>query len=223
MIKWPCGITYETKVVVQNTIVKQPWFNSRSLHYSQAYKPPITRTNQHIILHIKKVTERAPQYHLQRYLWFLNKSIISKRKKYSGFCKILVFLSMEKSLGAIKHPQITYWPFHYCGLNSRFRSFYGLQTIRGSRWDHASLCGRKKSRLQELIKVIFPRQDRPVCSKNIFFHLMQWTPNQSMLHHTFKLKRAVKHVEDRARDKRTTPINVTDCIQSAGSINHVKS
>lgn len=159
MIKWPCGITYETKVVVQNTIVKQPWFNSRSLHYSQAYKPPITRTNQHIILHIKKVTERALQYHLQRYLWFLNKSIISKRKKYSGFCKILVFLSMEKSLGAIKHPQITYWPFHYCGLNSRFRSFYGLQTIRGSRWDHASLCGRKKNRgCRNLSKLYF--QDR---------------------------------------------------------------
>lgn len=90
MIKWPCGITYETKVVVQNTIVKQPGFNSRSLHYSQAYKPPITRTNQHIILHIKKVRERAPRYHLQRYLWFLNESIISKRKKYSGFCKILI-------------------------------------------------------------------------------------------------------------------------------------
>lgn len=168
--------------------------------------------------------ERAPRYHLQRYLWFLNESIISKRKKYSGFCKILISVPQHGKItqssvfkSHIDHFTTVGWTLDL-GLFMVYKQFVALAEIM------LHSAGGKNQGCRNLSKLYFRDRTGQTFPKTfIFFHLMQWTPNPSMLHHTFKLKRAVKHVEDRARDKRTTLINVTDCIQSAGSINHVKS
>lgn len=119
---------------------------------------------------------------------------------------------------------IIYRLFHYRSLNSGCMSSQGLQRIHGSCWDHASFTGSKKQQKKQVTE-LYKSQNRPSFSKRFQhtfkYHVLNASPVHASTHlHTSK---GCQHIENRAQDKRTSLINIIECIQSAGSIHHLRS
>lgn len=72
--------------------------------------------------------------------------------------------------------------------------------------------------------VVFQWRDRSNVSKRIYF-VSSRVVNAQAIHASSHLytKKGCQRAESRALDKRKSLISITDCIQSAGSINHMKS